>query len=78
MLETFLEVSENLFGSTFAFLMMSLASQKRRPFNADFKLAGKNQLKPIQEYMGGHSSFVRLLFGKKSLTKTDWCTGALS
>ena len=52
MSETFLEVSESLFSSTFAFLMVSLASQKRRPFNADFKLAGKTQLKPIQEYMG--------------------------
>jgi len=31
--------------------MIPLALQKRRPFNAGFKLAGKNQLKPIQEYM---------------------------
>jgi hypothetical protein len=44
--------SENLFSCTFAFLMTSLASQKRRLFIADFKLAGKNQQKPIQEYMG--------------------------
>jgi hypothetical protein len=51
-LETFLEVSESLFSSTFAFLIMSLASQKHLPFKADFKLAGKNQLKQIQEYMG--------------------------
>jgi hypothetical protein len=77
-LETFLEVSESLFSSTFAFLMMSLASQKSRPFNADFKLAGKNQLKPIQEYMGGHSNVVKLFFGKKSLTKIDRCGGAFS
>jgi hypothetical protein len=51
-LETFLEISESLFSSTFALLMMSLALQKRRPFNADLKLAGKNQLKPIHKYMG--------------------------
>jgi len=27
---------ESLFSSSVAFLMMSVASQKRRPFNADF------------------------------------------
>ena len=39
---------------------------------------GKNQLQPSQESTGGCSNAVTLLFGKKSLTKTDRCAGALS
>jgi hypothetical protein len=59
--------------------MMSLASQKRRPFNADFgrkkkkKSAGAKSAK-----YGGCSSVVMLFFAKKCLIKTDRCAGALS
>jgi hypothetical protein len=58
---------------------MSVASQKRRPFNADF--SGDNRKKSAAaisgEYEGG-SSVVKLFFAKKSFTKTGLCAGALS
>jgi len=40
--------------------------------------AGKNQLQPGQESMGGCSSGVTLFSAKKSLTETGRCAGALS
>jgi len=51
--------------------------KKRSPFNADFLLGkGKHQLELGWEH-GICWSVVTLFFAKKSLTKTDWCAGAL-
>ena len=72
-------VKNILFSSSVAFLMMSVASQKRRPFNADFSRAKRQKLVgAMSEVYGRFSSVVTLFFAKRSLTKTDQCAGALS
>jgi hypothetical protein len=76
-LETFLDaICEHLFSSTVAFLIISVASPKRRPFSAD--LSRRGQLKISRSPVRGCSSVVMLFFIKKSFTKTDRCAGALS
>jgi len=58
---------------------MSVASQKRRFFNANFIRQDRQKSATVSsgDY-GGCYSAVTLLFAKKSTTKTDWCAGALS
>ena len=60
-------------------ILSDVASQKHRPFNADFipRNRYKSALARPGEY-GGCSSVVTLFSVKKSLTKTDRCAGALS
>jgi len=60
------------FSSSFTFLTMSVGSQKRRNFRADFSQGNryKSAGAKSEEY-GGCSSVVTLFFVKKSLTKTD-------
>ena len=70
---------ENLFSSSVAFVMMSAASQKHRPFNADFSRGNrkKSAVTRPPEY-GGCSSIITLFCSQKPLTTADWCAGALS
>jgi len=52
--------------------MMSVNSQERCPFNADFN-GGNHQKSAVASSgkYGGYSNVVTLFFAKKSLTKTD-------
>ena len=65
---------ESLFSFSVAFLM-SVVSQKRRPFNSDF-IQGEKNLAGARSR--GCSSVVTLFFARKSLTNTGRCAGALS
>ena len=80
MLETFLELfCESLFSSFVAFLMMSVASQKRRPFHDDFSRGNRQKSVGARPgTYGGCPSYVTLFFAKKFVTKTDRCAEALS
>ena len=69
---------ESLFSSSVALSIMSVASQKRHPFNADFSRGNRYKAGPRSEEYGGCSSFVTLFFAKKYLNKTNQCAGALS
>jgi len=68
---------ESLFSSSVAFLM-SVESQKHRPFNAD--LIRGNGWKSAGGRPGEWGSFNvgTFFFAKKLFTKTDRCAGALS
>jgi hypothetical protein len=56
---------------------MSVASQQRRRFSADFSHAnGKKSVADRPEKYGGRSSVVTLFFAKKPFTKADLCAGA--
>jgi len=58
------------FSSSVAFLIISVASQKRRPFNADFSRAKMQKLVgAMSEVYGGFSSVVTLFFAKKFLNR---------
>jgi hypothetical protein len=78
-LETFLEAILWKPCLLFGRILMSVASQKRRLFNADFSQGSRWKWAWTRsgEY-GGCSSAVTLFFAKKCLTKTDRCAGALS
>ena len=71
-------ICERLFSSSFAFLLMSVAPQKRRLFCADF--IQRNRQKSAAGRPGeyeGWSSVVTLFLAKKSLTKTDRYAGGI-
>jgi len=55
----FVKLKKKLFSSSVAFLIMSVASQKRRPFNVDFSRAKRQKLVgAMSEVYGGFSSDV--------------------
>jgi hypothetical protein len=67
---TFLEaIFEILFSSSVAFLIMSVASQKSRPFSADFSLGTGKMSWIYVRSLGGCFIVVILFFAKKSVTK---------
>jgi len=69
---------DSIFSSSVAF-SMSVASQQRRPFSADFSHGnGKKSADARSVKYGRCSSFVTLIFAKKSFTKADRCSVALS
>jgi len=70
---------KRLFSSSFAFVMISVASRERHHFNVDFIPGNRQKLAVARsgEY-GGCSSVVTLFFAKKCLAKNDRCAGALS
>jgi len=70
---------ESHFGSVVTFLIMSVTSQQRRSYSADFSRGNrcKSAAAKSVEHCGC-SSIVTLFFAKKSLTKTDRCAGELS
>jgi hypothetical protein len=70
---------ESLFRCSVAFLIMSVATQKRCTLSVDFIWANRKKSGGTTsvEY-GGCSNVLTLLFDKKSLTKIGQCAGALS
>jgi hypothetical protein len=76
---TWKQFCESLFSSSFAFLMMPLASQKRHPSNADFSPGSRKIWAGARSWeYGGCYSVVTLFFTKQPLNTIDRCAGALS
>jgi ribosomal protein L33 len=71
-------IIESLFSFSVALSIMSVASQKRHPFNAVFSQGNKYKAGSRSGEYGGCSSVVTLFFAKKYLTKTNQSAGALS
>jgi hypothetical protein len=69
---------ETHFSFSVALPIMSVALQKRYPFNADFSQVNRYKVGPRSGEYGGCCSIVTLLFAKKYLTKTNQCAGVLS
>jgi len=69
---------ESLSSFSVTLSIMSVASQKRHPFNADFSRGNRYKAGPRSGEYGGCFSVVTLFFAKKYLNKTNQCTGALS
>jgi len=73
-----MQFCESLFSSSVAFLIISVKSQKRHYCTADFSRRKRQKSAGFRsEEYGEYSRVGTLFFANKSLTKTDWCVGAL-